>query len=167
MKSGHCVCMYRVFIKYCVFPWNVVIFLNSASSTAAIVFDLPLTLTPRGNRERPESGIYFKIFEKTQYLTNILYIYYTPFFAIHHTLYNWNLIVFVLKNKCITCTRVSNTFLEALYYILQERYSWLAGWSVGQSWYPKRARSYTSILMLLSECLVIFSLLLRCLREYI
>ena len=44
------------------------IFLNSASPAAALVFDLPLythTLTPRGEpRERPESGIYFKIFEK-------------------------------------------------------------------------------------------------------
>ena len=58
---------YRVFIKYCVFPWNVVIFLNSASVAAALVFDLPLcthTDTTEGNRERPESGIYFKIFEK-------------------------------------------------------------------------------------------------------
>ena len=32
------------------------------------------TLTPRGNRERPESGIYFNIFEKTQYLINTLYL---------------------------------------------------------------------------------------------
>ena len=49
---------YRVFIKCCVFPLNAVIFLNS--------------LTPRGNRERSESGICFKIFEKTQYLMNTL-----------------------------------------------------------------------------------------------
>ena len=35
------------------------------------------TLTPRGNRKRPESGIYFKIFEKTQYLMNNLYC--TPY----------------------------------------------------------------------------------------
>ena len=34
--------IYGVFIKYCVFPKNVVIFLNSASSTAALVFGLPL-----------------------------------------------------------------------------------------------------------------------------
>ena len=33
---------YRVFINYCVVPSNVVIFLNSASSAAALVFDLPL-----------------------------------------------------------------------------------------------------------------------------
>ena len=39
--------IYRVFIKYCVFHSNVVIFLNSASSAAA----------PRENKERPESGI--------------------------------------------------------------------------------------------------------------
>ena len=36
------ICMYRVFIKYCVFPENVVIFLNSDSSAAALVFYLPL-----------------------------------------------------------------------------------------------------------------------------
>ena len=36
---------------------------------AVLVFDLPMctvhTLTPRGNREGPKSGIYFKIFEKS------------------------------------------------------------------------------------------------------
>ena len=32
---------YKVFIKYCVFPYNFVIFLNSASSAAALVFYLP------------------------------------------------------------------------------------------------------------------------------
>ena len=32
------------------------------------------TLTPRGNRDRSESGIYLKIFEKTQYLMNTLYL---------------------------------------------------------------------------------------------
>ena len=32
---------YRVFIKYCVFPQNVVIFLNSVSSAASLVFYLP------------------------------------------------------------------------------------------------------------------------------
>ena len=51
------------------------IFLNSASCAAALVFDCHCvhTLTPRGNRERPEFGIYFKIFEKIQYLMNTLY----------------------------------------------------------------------------------------------
>ena len=35
--------LYRVIIKYCVFfPKNVVIFLSSAISSAALVFDLPL-----------------------------------------------------------------------------------------------------------------------------
>ena len=34
-------CMYRVFIKYCVFSLIFVIFLNSASSAAALVFYLP------------------------------------------------------------------------------------------------------------------------------
>ena len=58
-------CMYRVFIKYCVFSLIFVIFLNSASSAAALVFYLPIvsvhTLTPRENRKRPESGIFLKI----------------------------------------------------------------------------------------------------------
>ena len=52
------------------------IFLNSASSAAVLVFDLPLfshtDTAPRVNRERTESGIYFRIFEKTQYLMNTL-----------------------------------------------------------------------------------------------
>ena len=51
---------------------TVVIFLNSASFAAAPVFDLPLcTLTD--TEGKPESGIYFKIFEITQYLMNTLY----------------------------------------------------------------------------------------------
>ena len=69
--------IYRLFIKYCVFPQNVVIFLISASSAAVLVFDLPLcthTLTPRGNHERPEPRIYFKIFEKSPDLMNTLYM---------------------------------------------------------------------------------------------
>ena len=67
---------YRVFIKYFVFPKKVVIFLNSAIYAAALVFDLPLcTHTDNeGKPEKPESGIYFKIFEKTQYLINNLYL---------------------------------------------------------------------------------------------
>ena len=51
---------------------TVVIFLNSASFAAAPVFDLPLcTLTD--TEGKPESGIYFKISEITQYLMNTLY----------------------------------------------------------------------------------------------
>ena len=46
------------------FSLNFMIFLNSASSAAAPVFYLPgvctHTLSPRENRERPESGIIFK-----------------------------------------------------------------------------------------------------------
>ena len=53
------------------------IFLNSASSAAALVFYLPgvcaHTLTLRENRERPESGIFLKNLKKTQYLMNTLY----------------------------------------------------------------------------------------------
>ena len=46
--------------------------LNSASYAAMMVYAYLLTL--RGNRERQESGIYFKMFEKTQYSMNTLYI---------------------------------------------------------------------------------------------
>ena len=66
------------------FPLNVMIFPNSASFAAALVCYLPSSgpsiksgvhkLTPRENRERPESEIYSKIFEKTQYLMNTLYV---------------------------------------------------------------------------------------------
>ena len=37
--------IYRVFIKYCVFPLKFWIFLNSASSAAALVFYLPCVCT--------------------------------------------------------------------------------------------------------------------------
>ena len=52
---------YRVFIRYLCL--NFVIFLNSASSAAALDFYLPGVCThtdtaPRENRERPESGIF-------------------------------------------------------------------------------------------------------------
>ena len=54
-----------------IIPLNVVIFLNSASSAAALVFYLPFRgpsmksgVHTKKTRERPESGMYFKIFEK-------------------------------------------------------------------------------------------------------
>ena len=57
-----------MFIKYCVFSENFVIFLNSASSPAALVFYMPgvfvHTLTPKENRAKPESGISLKKSEK-------------------------------------------------------------------------------------------------------
>ena len=59
------------------FPENDVIFLNYASSAAALVFYLPAcvhTLT--------ESGKYIKIFEETQYLINTLYISFQSFIPI-------------------------------------------------------------------------------------
>ena len=66
---------YRVLIKYCVFPEIFVIFLNSASSAAALVFYLVCvhTLTLRENRERQESRIFLNI-RKTQYLIKTLYV---------------------------------------------------------------------------------------------
>ena len=46
------------------------------SAASALVVDLSLCkhTDTEGNRERPESGIYFKILEKTQYLMNTLRI---------------------------------------------------------------------------------------------
>ena len=49
--------IYRVFIKYCVFFLKFWIFLNSASSAAALVFYLP-GVGEREKRERPETGIF-------------------------------------------------------------------------------------------------------------
>ena len=53
----------------CFFPENVVIFLNYASSAAALVFYLPGVIThtdTEGKTEKGQSQEYFKIFEKTR-----------------------------------------------------------------------------------------------------
>ena len=68
--------LYRVFIKYCVFPKNFVIFLNSASSAAALVFYLPGVCThtdTEGKQRKARVRNIFKSSEKTQYLMNTLY----------------------------------------------------------------------------------------------
>ena len=65
--------MYRVLIKYCAFPLNVVIFLNSASSAAVLVFDLSLC-THTDTEGKPREARVRNIFQKTQYLMNTLYI---------------------------------------------------------------------------------------------
>ena len=61
--------MYGSSLNIVFFPLDFVIFLNSVSSAAALVFYLPgvcvHTLTPRENREMPESGIFLKIRKKT------------------------------------------------------------------------------------------------------
>ena len=59
--------LYRVFIKYCVFPQNGVIFLNSASSATALVFYLPLVCThtdTEGKQRKFRVRKIFKIFGK-------------------------------------------------------------------------------------------------------
>ena len=68
---------YRVFIKYCVFPYNFVIFLNSASSAAALVFYLPGVCThtdTEANQRKAGVRNILKPSQKTQYLMNTLYI---------------------------------------------------------------------------------------------
>ena len=69
--------MYRVFIKYCVFSYYVVTFLNSASSAAALVFDLPLcthTDTEGKPREARVQNIYIYI-SKSSKKNTIFYEY--------------------------------------------------------------------------------------------
>ena len=56
-----------MFIKYCVFPWNFVIFLNSASSAAALVFYLPGVCThtdTEGKQRKARVRNILKSFEK-------------------------------------------------------------------------------------------------------
>ena len=65
-----------MFIKYCVFPKNVMIFLNSASSAAVLVFDLPLCtqLTPMETEKGQSPEYILKSSNKTLYLMNTLYL---------------------------------------------------------------------------------------------
>ena len=68
---------YRVFIKYCVFPEIFVIFLNSASSAAALVFYLPGVCTHTDTevkQRKTRVRNVLKSSEKTQYLMNTLYL---------------------------------------------------------------------------------------------
>ena len=67
--------MYRVFIKYCVFPEIFMIFLNSASPAAALVFYLPVcTHTDNeGKQRKARVRNILKSTKKTQYLINTLY----------------------------------------------------------------------------------------------
>ena len=66
-------------LNFVFFPSDFVVFLNSASSAAALVFYLPGVCTlythwHRGKTEKGRSPEYFKIFEKTQYLMSTLYL---------------------------------------------------------------------------------------------
>ena len=65
-----------MFIKYCVFPYNFEIFLNSARSAAALVFYLPCVCThtdTEGKQRKAKVRKNVKIFGKTQYSMNTLY----------------------------------------------------------------------------------------------
>ena len=60
------------------FPLNVVIFLNSASSAAALVFYLPVVCThtdTEGKQIKERVRNILKSSEKTQYLMNTLYLF--------------------------------------------------------------------------------------------
>ena len=59
----------KAFSAYTGCSLNIVCFLQRWCLTCHCVH----SLTPRGNRERPESGIYFQIFVKTRYLMISLY----------------------------------------------------------------------------------------------
>ena len=68
-----------MFIKYCIFSLKCCNFselcqiCSSAGVLPAIQWSKHEVYTPRKNQERPLSGLYFKILEKTQYLMNTLY----------------------------------------------------------------------------------------------
>ena len=53
---------YRVLIKHCVFPQNVVIFLNSESSAAALVIYLPSVCTHTDNEGKAREARVRNIF---------------------------------------------------------------------------------------------------------
>ena len=68
--------IYRVFINIVFFPQNVVIFLNSDISAAALVFYLPGVCThidTKGKQRKTRVQNILKSLEKTQYLMNTLY----------------------------------------------------------------------------------------------
>ena len=68
--------IYRVFIKYCVFPSNFVIFLNSAGSAATLDFYLPCVCThtnTEGEQRKARVRNILQSSEKTRYLMNTLY----------------------------------------------------------------------------------------------
>ena len=59
------------FLKFFWFFWTLPVLLQRWFSTCLVRVH---TLIPRENRERLESEMYFKIFQKTQYLMNTLYV---------------------------------------------------------------------------------------------
>ena len=63
-------------LKFCEFSELCQVLLQRWCSTCLVCVH---TLTLRGSRERLESGKYFKIFEKTQYLMNTLYSFFFRF----------------------------------------------------------------------------------------
>ena len=67
----------RFKLNIVLFPYNFVIFLNSASSAAALVFYLPGMCTrtvTEGKQRKARVRNIFKNSEKTQYLMNTLYV---------------------------------------------------------------------------------------------
>ena len=85
-----------VFIKYCVFPINVVIFLNSAISAAALVFYLSFSGPSMKSNVHTEEKLndtrvrnIFQNFRKTQYLMNTLYVNNTKYSDIFLATFSW------------------------------------------------------------------------------
>ena len=70
-------CMYRVFIKYCVFSLKFYDFSEFCQFWCSAGFLPPGVCThtdTKGKTEKGQSQEYFKILEKTQYLMKTLYI---------------------------------------------------------------------------------------------
>ena len=66
--------MYRVFIRYCVFSWKFCYFSELCQYCCSAGVLPSWCVYTHWHREKTESGKYIKIFEKTQYLMNTLYL---------------------------------------------------------------------------------------------
>ena len=78
LPSKHTI-RYRVFINYCVFPYNFVIFLNSARFAAALVFYLPGVCTHTDTERKQRKARVQNILKslKKQYLMNTLLLFFS------------------------------------------------------------------------------------------
>ena len=102
--------IYRVFIKYCVFPLHFFNFLNSTSSAAALVFYLPGVSThtdKKGNQRKARVWNILNSLEKTQYFINTLYIYFTIGFNLQY----------IIKFNADMVDSINRIYQNIIYYI--------------------------------------------------
>ena len=112
MKKTHTGCS----LKIVFFPLNFVIFLNSASSAAALVFYLPGVCThtdTEGKQRKARVRNILKSSEKTQYLMNTLYL--PNYQSIYLYLYIYLSIYMVFIKYCVFFRRFWNIPDSGLY----------------------------------------------------